>query len=585
MSTEYKLPYTAKDINERLGKITQLQEDIDKLYSRPTLEPSESDVPKVFINGMIPTTKTEVLAEMTYISKTETFHVYITIKCQGTSSLNYPKKNFTIKLFEDVDRSIKLKKNFRGWGNQNKFCLKANWIDLSHARNVVSAKLWGDVVKTRSDYGSLPEELRTSPNQGAIDGFPIIVYCNNLYYGRYTWNIPKDAWMSNMDDELETHCILCAENYESSCFRAEAVIDESDWTDELHDEVPDSIRTSLNNAINFVMNSTDEEFIANIENYFNLPSLIDYYLFCYAICHLDGLGKNQLLFTYDGIHWIASAYDMDSTWGLYWNGESLVSTSYKMQEEYETGVHGTTNLLYERLGTLFSEQIRNRWFELREGPLSFYNINKRFESFTDLCPPHVVAEDYANTTGNGVFVNIPSKTTNNIGQIREYVAKRLLYVDSRINPLTAIGETVLRGNYSPAGESWTDTTTLNFNNGDYVEASIDLSSCTDSYENILSVGDSIAAWYQPVGGYHLYYDKNTNELQVNFSYSSYHTRTSIFPTEDTVVIKVNSNGIYVNGTLVGTNMYVVNHTSTEIGSVEGSTRSNAIYNYIKVVRF
>jgi hypothetical protein len=30
--------------------------------------------------------------------------------------MSYPKKNFTIKLFEDADRSIKLKKDFRGWG-------------------------------------------------------------------------------------------------------------------------------------------------------------------------------------------------------------------------------------------------------------------------------------------------------------------------------------------------------------------------------------------------------------------------------------------------------------------------------------
>jgi hypothetical protein len=65
---------------------------------------------------VIPTTKDDVLAELTYVSNTETFHSYITIKCQGTSSMSYPKKNFTIKLFEDADRSIKLKKDFRGWG-------------------------------------------------------------------------------------------------------------------------------------------------------------------------------------------------------------------------------------------------------------------------------------------------------------------------------------------------------------------------------------------------------------------------------------------------------------------------------------
>jgi hypothetical protein len=80
------------------------------------IEPKEDDIPKVFINGVIPTTKDDVLAELTYISKTLTFHSYITIKCQGTSSMKYPKKNFTIKLFEDAERSQKKKIGFKNWG-------------------------------------------------------------------------------------------------------------------------------------------------------------------------------------------------------------------------------------------------------------------------------------------------------------------------------------------------------------------------------------------------------------------------------------------------------------------------------------
>ena len=155
-------------------------------------EPAEEDIPKVFIDGVIPTTKDEVLAELTYISKTLTFHSYIEIKCQVNSSMSYPKKNFTVKLFKDADRSEKLKIDFKGWGKQNKFCLKANWIDITHLRNVVSAQLWGDIVESRSNYDTLPELLRTSPNNGAVDGFPIKVYNNGIYQGRYTWNIPKD---------------------------------------------------------------------------------------------------------------------------------------------------------------------------------------------------------------------------------------------------------------------------------------------------------------------------------------------------------------------------------------------------------
>lgn len=43
-------------------------------------EPINGDIPRVFFSGEMPTTKDDVLAEMTYSSKTLTFHSYIKIK-------------------------------------------------------------------------------------------------------------------------------------------------------------------------------------------------------------------------------------------------------------------------------------------------------------------------------------------------------------------------------------------------------------------------------------------------------------------------------------------------------------------------
>ena len=279
--------------------------------------------------------------------------------------MKYPKKNFTIKLFEDAERSQKKKIGFKNWGEQNKFCLKANWIDLSHARNIVSARIWGDIVKSRDNYSELPELLRLSPNNGAIDGFPIKVYANGVYQGRYTWNIPKDKWMSNMDDELDTHCILCGENYDGGCFRALPIINGSDWSDEIHDVCPTNIVSRWGEVVNFVMNSSDDEFKTNLGNYFDVQSLIDYHIFGLAMCGLDSYGKNQIYMTYDGEKWIASMYDMDSTWGLYWNGETMVSSDY-VRTKFEDMVNGRQgNLLYERIEQNFYEELQVRWSELK----------------------------------------------------------------------------------------------------------------------------------------------------------------------------------------------------------------------------
>lgn len=398
------------------------------------IEPADDDIPKVFLSdGVLPVNKIETTMRFDYISKTETVSGYVEIKCQGNSSMSYPKKNFTIKVFEDRELTKKQKVNFKGWGEQNKFVMKANWIDLTHARNVVSARLWADVVKSRTNYLELPELLRTSPNQGAVDGFPVKLYSNGVYQGRYTINIPKDKWTFNMDDDLETHCILCGENYVSGCFRATANIDGFDWTDELHDTVPASIKTRWNEVISFVMNSSNAEFKANLNNYIDVESAIDYYIFALVSCGLDSMGKNQIYLTYDGSKWFASMYDMDSTWGLYYDGSKFVSAEYAMQDEYESMVGNRAgNLFYLRLEELFMDEIKARYNDLRNGALSITNIINHFERFTDIAPPYLVEEDYASTTADGGFTGIPSKTTNNIQQIRKFAVDRLAYSDNYI---------------------------------------------------------------------------------------------------------------------------------------------------------
>lgn len=402
-----------------------------------TVEPAEDDIPKVFFGGALQQTKDEAVVPFRYISKTDDFSGYAEIKAQGNSSMNYPKKNQTVKMFADEACESKMKKDFKGWGKQNKHVYKANWIDLSHARNIVSARLWADVVKSRANLAELPELLRTSPNYGAVDGFPVKVYAAGVYQGRYTLNIPKDKWTFNMDDKLDSHCVLCGENYASGCFRASAQINESDWTDEIHDIVPASIKTRWNEVISFVMNSTDEEFKANLSDYFYVDSLVDYYLFGLASCGLDAFGKNQIYMTYDGRKWIASMYDMDSTWGLYWNGSKFVATDYA-RTSYEDYVHTDGNLLYNRLEQLFYAELQARWAELKNGALSIENIINRFERFTDIAPAELVKDDYASTTGGGKFTGIPSQSTNNIQQIRTFALARQAWTDEYVAGLTPV---------------------------------------------------------------------------------------------------------------------------------------------------
>ena len=422
-------------------------------------EPANDDMPIIFFSGgFLPTTKDYVKLKMKYMSKTLKFECFVNIKCQGTSSMAYPKKNFSIRTYEDEALENKLKLDFKGWGKQHKFVLKANYIDISHARNVVSSKLWGKCVASRSNFDELPQELRESPNLGAIDGFFVKVYHEGVYQGRYTFNIPKDPWMTNMDEDKEEHCLLCSENYDSGCFRAPAVIDESDWTDEIHDVVPQSILTRWNEVISFVMNSSNEDFKNNLKDFFDVESLIDYYCFQYLICGLDSMGKNQVYITYDGVKWLATAYDMDSTWGSYWDGSREVSTAYRMQKDYESMIDGRQgNLLFFRLEELFKQEIYDRYQILRNGPMSLSSVMEEFDKFLSICSQEMIDEDF------DAYPGIPGRDYNNFKQIRKFAVERYNYTDDCIEEM--ITEEIQANKLYSLPEQTTFTGSNNINTG------------------------------------------------------------------------------------------------------------------------
>lgn len=398
------------------------------------IEPAEDDIPKVFITGVKPTTKDDVLAEMDYISKTDRFHAYLKIKCQGSSSMNYAKKNFTIKIYSDEVRETKQKKRFKGWNHESdKFVLKANWIDHSHARNIISARLWDEIIKSRSNYDILPEEMRNSPNSGAVDGFPVKLYYNGTYEGIYTWNIGKDAWMWGMDEINPNHALLaCGYNdngvllNKAGNFRALwSGVHEDNWDIEVGTQ-GEALTNSLNALISCVKDTDDETFKATIGNYLDINSALDYYLYFWANAGLDSLENNMLLATYDGVKWICGAYDMDSVWGLYWDGSKFIPTDFKCPDDYQ----GPYSLLWERITKLFVPELKARYSELRSRVLSYPNVVTHFERFMDVIGSDLYAEDLT------IYTGIPSGNTNNIKQIRDFVRDRLTYVDGEIGNMS-----------------------------------------------------------------------------------------------------------------------------------------------------
>ena len=432
------------------------------------VEPEELDMPKVFFYGTaLPTSKTDVNLTMDYISNTTKFSSFVKLKCQGSSSMNYAKKNFTVAMFSDEARATKLKKDFKGWGAQSKFCLKANYVDTTHTRNISGARIAYDMVASRPD-SPFKQQLLTAPRNGAVDGFPIKLYFNGEFYGIYTWNIPKDGWMFNMDKTNPNHCVLCAEvnndggSSITSCQFRKAWNGSGEWSVEVG-TASANINASFDRCINFVMSATDEEFKANIGDYFDLYSLLDYYCFSYLTAHIDGLGKNLLMSTYDGVIWGACLYDMDSIYGAGWTGTSFKNANIQCPEQYQE----TNSLLWQRIETCFSVELYARYLELRQGALSLSNIVKHVEEIYDVIPDRVFADEKAKWT------SLPGVDTNTMTRFRNYMRDRAVYVDAQIEGI---------GNRVPCTGIVLSADTLSFTTTDTQTLSVVVSptNCTDT---------------------------------------------------------------------------------------------------------
>lgn len=448
--TTAELNRMEEGISDVSSQCKDIVKQIESGHIGSNVEPLDDDLPNVYITGTLPTSKGQGDLPITihYISKTLDFKNYGTLKVQGASSAGYPKKNFTLKLYNDKELTTKVKREFKQWGKLNKFVLKAHWMDCSHVRNVGTAKIWGKIAKSRSDYDTLPEEFKKSPNAGATDGFTVRVFVNGIYQGLYEWIVPKDK-LFGQDSDNPNHSIATTElNNQPSCaFATTTPTLANNWSEELQDTMSTATSNSLTNFIKFVAGSSDADFIANAENYFDVQSVIDYDIFARIFCIVDNLCRNQIFFTYDGTKWYEGVWDLDAVLGLPPTTRGFYTYNTEFQNGYVAYAdYKITNMLYKRVETLFMSRFKARYNELRADILSIEGILHVYEKLTNVIKTYdgLLAEDYASTTGEGKFTGIPYQKENNIQQIRTFISKRLIYMDDIINkmaqtvPCTAI---------------------------------------------------------------------------------------------------------------------------------------------------
>ncbi len=140
-----------------------------------------------------------------------------TITVQGSSTEKWPKKNWTIKLYNDEERTKVLKIQIGDSIISDQWIAKADWIDPTMLRNGVSYGLWESMVKSRTSLPKYEVEnalLVNSSFEGikGAQGFPKAyvgrIKINDEYYGITTLLLGHDPDNFNIDKENSKNMYL-----------------------------------------------------------------------------------------------------------------------------------------------------------------------------------------------------------------------------------------------------------------------------------------------------------------------------------------------------------------------------------------
>lgn len=371
-----------------------------------------------------------------YEENGRTIKGYLQVNLQGFSSREWRKKNYKVKLYKDADCTKKLKIAFKpSWVPNSRFNLKANFIDATEARNLVNAKLFANATAVTPIANETTRKgLSKSTQLGQMAGFPIELYINGTYAGLYTLNTKKDEKSFGMDDKNQAHEALEI-NGQDDLFTKGQTIDQKLFATIVQDQPNADVKAGFDRFVNFLNDATDEDIKAHLQDYIDIKSAMNTWLFGIMSQETDMWGRSVLLLTYDsGQHWFVTAYDFDSTWGLSWDGKSLDSNAeWFAFENFDSKMHRTGywyNKLWTRIYDNFKPDLKKQYQYLRSNVWSTQALIAAYRAYIDAIPASAYEKNYKQ------YPDTPSLTTNNFAQIQSKIIERCTGMDDWINQLS-----------------------------------------------------------------------------------------------------------------------------------------------------
>lgn len=250
------------------------------------------------------------------------------IKWRGgtTNAENKHKRNYKIKFNNDVQ--------LFGMRSDNNWMLDAGQADVFRMRNRIAMDLWNSMARQPYYADQEPRVLN------GVRGDIVEVFLNNEWHGIYNLSEfidRKQLKLKKVDKQTGEICgclykgvdwnntkmfgpFTSYDNTKDVCYGFELKYPELGEDSDTVDWSP------LANAINFAINSSDEDFAQHVDNYFDMPVIIDYNIFFNVVNAVDNVGKNMYWAVYDkrqSQRITPTPWDLDATFGQRW-GDYLI---------------------------------------------------------------------------------------------------------------------------------------------------------------------------------------------------------------------------------------------------------------------
>lgn len=419
--------------NQGTVKIADIDYKFNDVYEKTSL-------PKLFVDNANDLNNNWQNAQFRYIDGSRVLNGYLQLSVQGDSSTLYPKKNFKTKFFKDDKYQNKLKwKPKSNWQANNKYNFKANWIDATQSRNLVNAQMIEKATAiTPMENLDKTNALLNAQGLGQMEGFPVEVYLADGYYGLFTLNTKKDDKTFGMDSDNPKHEVVSVKLNDQVFRDPKATIDEKNYLTEIHDAPSANVKSNFEKLVQFINQSTPDDFVKHLGDYIDVKSCINTMLYGILSKEYDYYSKSYLLCTWnDGAYFYMVPYDLDSTWGLYWDGSKIVEDENDLLFSFEGLVkdpnrdsfisnHGQ-NRLFERIYEHFKPEVKKQYDLLRYSVWKNSDIIQAFKHFINAIPKEAYEKEQAR------WPEIPSKEFTDFEQIQKFVIQRGNAMDDFMN--------------------------------------------------------------------------------------------------------------------------------------------------------